>query len=177
MKKSLSAAPPRLQRMMLQLQKYDLDVIHVSGKDGPISDLLSRHPLPDTDCFKMEGLNLHVHTVLKACNVTDRRLDIIRKSYVDDSQMQNLIPTILEGWPSSRSECPKAILEYWNHRDELSFADDLIFRGQTILIPKSLRQEMIHAVHFSHIGVQKTLQRAKDVPFWPGMTKNLQSMC
>ena len=116
---------------------------------------------------------MHVHTVCKACNVTDRRLDIIRKPNVDDSQMQNLIHTMLEGWPSSRSECPKAKLEYWNHRDELSFADDLIFRGQTILIPKSLGHEMIRAVHSSHMNVQKTLQRAKDALFWPGMTKEL----
>ena len=35
MKKSLSSAPPRLQRMLLQLQKYDITVKHVSGKKYP----------------------------------------------------------------------------------------------------------------------------------------------
>ncbi|KAH3714034.1 hypothetical protein DPMN_073837 [Dreissena polymorpha] len=55
MKKSLSVAPPRLQRMMLQLQKYDLDVQHVSGKEVPIRDLLSRQPV--TDSFELEGFD------------------------------------------------------------------------------------------------------------------------
>ena len=32
MKKPLSAAPPRLQRMFLQLQKYDLHVVHVPAR-------------------------------------------------------------------------------------------------------------------------------------------------
>ena len=32
MKKPLSVAPPRLQPMLLQLQKYDLHVVHVPGR-------------------------------------------------------------------------------------------------------------------------------------------------
>ena len=48
MKKPLSAAPPRLMRMLLQLQKYNIEVLHKSGKDIPVSDFLSRVSLPDT---------------------------------------------------------------------------------------------------------------------------------
>ena len=48
---------------MLQLPKYDLDMCYVSGKDVPISDLMSKSP-SDTDTFTLEGLDLHVHTVL-----------------------------------------------------------------------------------------------------------------
>ena len=64
MKKPLSAAPPRLIRMLLQLQKYNIEVIHKSGKDIPVSDFLSRASLPDTYPNLVTGLDLHVHTVL-----------------------------------------------------------------------------------------------------------------
>ena len=41
-KKPLNATPPRLQRMLLKLAQYDLEVRYVPGKDQVISDCLSR---------------------------------------------------------------------------------------------------------------------------------------
>ena len=65
------------------------------------------------------------------------------------------------------------MVEFWNHRDELSAADDLMFWGQTLVIPKSLRQQMTKSIHTGHMGTQKCVQRAKDEMFWPGMTKRI----
>ena len=61
-KKPLNKAPPRLQRMLLKLTKYDLDVRYVPGKKQFISDCLSRAPISDTepvsDPEEMIGINL-----------------------------------------------------------------------------------------------------------------------
>ena len=40
LRKPLSAAPPRLQRMMLRLQKYEINVLHKRGKNIPVADTL-----------------------------------------------------------------------------------------------------------------------------------------
>ena len=42
MKKPLSVVPPRLQRMLLQLQTYDLHFLYVHSKNIPLADTLSR---------------------------------------------------------------------------------------------------------------------------------------
>jgi len=84
MKKPLSAAPPRLQRMLLQLQRYDVEVRHVSGKQIPVSDCLSRQFLDQTYPTLMEGLDLHVHAVQQQLYVNDRRLDSIRSHIESD---------------------------------------------------------------------------------------------
>ena len=44
-KKPIHAAPPRLQRMILQLQKYDYMLIYKPGKEMTLADRLSRFPL------------------------------------------------------------------------------------------------------------------------------------
>ena len=88
--------------------------------------------------------------------------------------MQALQNMIVQGWPETRSACEQSVLEYWNHRDEFSIEEGLIFRGQKIVIPKSLRAEMLKQVHTGHLGVTKTLERAKDNIIWPGMTKEIQ---
>ena len=41
-KKPLSAAPPRLQRMLLQLQRYTFTLLYKPGKDMILADTLSR---------------------------------------------------------------------------------------------------------------------------------------
>ena len=139
MKKPLSAASPRLQRMLLQLQNYNLDVHYVRGTEIPVSDFLSRHSLTDTHPKLIDGLDLYVHAIKQQLFVTDSRLDSIRTAIKNDIKMQKLKQTIACGWPDFRAECDPGILDSWNHRDELSFEDDLIFRGQKLLIFPALR--------------------------------------
>ena len=48
-KKHLSSAPPRIARMMLRIQKYDVDIKYVPGKETPLADALSRLNPCNTD--------------------------------------------------------------------------------------------------------------------------------
>ena len=46
-KKSLTSAPRRLQRMLLQLQNYNFQLVYISGTQLVIADTLSQACLPD----------------------------------------------------------------------------------------------------------------------------------
>ena len=127
--------------------------------------------MPDTQ--EIAGFDLQGHRVIRSFFITDKWLETVRSATLQDPQMQTLKQTILECWPDLRTECPKQILDFWNHRDELSVADDLIFRGQTLLIPNALQQHLVESVHTGHMGTQKCLQRAEDVIFWPGIAKQI----
>lgn len=48
-KTPLHAAPARLQRMLLQLQRYNLPCIYKKGKHPFLADTLSRAYLPGAD--------------------------------------------------------------------------------------------------------------------------------
>ncbi|RXN13855.1 Retrovirus-related Pol poly from transposon [Labeo rohita] len=78
-RKPLSAAPPRLQRMILQLQKYSFTIVHVPGKNIPVADTLSRKSMPCLDENFSEGTDVQVHTVLSALPVTDAKLFVCEK--------------------------------------------------------------------------------------------------
>ncbi|KAK2702145.1 hypothetical protein QYM36_019275, partial [Artemia franciscana] len=49
LKKPISKAPPRLQRMMIAVQNYDIQVIYRPGSEIPVADALSRLHLSETD--------------------------------------------------------------------------------------------------------------------------------
>lgn len=54
--------------------------------------------------------------------------------------------------------------------------NDIIFKGEKIIIPTSLRTEMLSRIHAGHMGIEKCKQRAGDILFWPGMNKQIAEM-
>ena len=174
-KKPLALAPPRLQRMLLQLQRYDLEVHHVPGKNIPVVDVLSRKFMPAETVDQSVGdLDVQIHSIISNLPVSDIKMEQIRLATSEDTQMHDLQTVIQEGWPQRRQNCKKSILDCWNFRDELSTIDGIILKGQKIFVPKSLRPEMLDKVHTGHLGIEKTLNRALEILFWPQMATEIQ---
>ena len=176
MRKPLAAAPPRLQRMILQLQKYDITIIHRPGKHIPVADTLSRKSLACNDHTLSEGMDTQVHTVISNLPVSDRKLTDIRTATEQDPQLTMLKEYVLSGWPETRKKCSPTTAEYWNHRDEISEMDGILFKGEKIKVPHSLRASMLTAIHTPHLGMEKSKLRARDILFWPGMGREIEAM-
>ena len=129
LKKGLHYSPPRLQRMQLQLSKYDIDIQYVRGRDIPVADTLSRKFLSDTYPELTEGLDDHVHAVMSNLPISDRKMDMLRTATATDLQMQKIKQTVLDGWPDTRSDCHKLLLDFWNYRDEITYIDGILLKG------------------------------------------------
>ena len=56
--KNLHQAPMRLQKMIMSLQKYDLEVKYKPGKEMQLADTLSRSYLPETKETLIEDLEI-----------------------------------------------------------------------------------------------------------------------
>ena len=175
MKKPLSTAPPRLQRMLLQLQKYDITVKHVAGKSIPVSDALSRQHLSTVDNMS-EEFEASVNTVMNNLPIRDEKMSLIRQKTQEDDQFKQVKYYIRNGWPESKDRCHTLAEEYWNHRDELVIIDDIILKGERIVIPKTIRSIFLENLHEGHIGVDKSIQRAKTAIFWPGITNDIKDI-
>lgn len=82
--------------------------------------------------------------------------------------LRALKDVILHGWSEERSETPAQIMPYLNLTDELSIQDGVIFRGQRMIIPFSLRHDIKKKLHASHRGEESCLQRARETIFGLG---------
>jgi len=127
-RKPLNYAPPRLQRMLLELAKYDLDVRYVPGKQQVISDCLSRARISDTapatEPEYVIGINLiedlgFESSTLKRCKETSS----------NDETLRVVIECVLKGWLSGKEQVDELAREYWNFREELSVEDGLLFKS------------------------------------------------
>ena len=171
--KPLNRAPKRLQRMLLRLQKYNLRVRYKKGTQMFLADTLSRAHLPDVGaCEFSQTLEDVDHTA--SLSFSDDRLQQVRHASADDPVLQVLRGIIRHGWPTSKSEVPECAHAYFDFRDELTVQEQLVFKGDLLVIPAALRKEMMAEVHASHIGTEGCIRRARDCMYWPRMTTELK---
>ncbi|CAB3999682.1 retrotransposon-like family member retr-1, partial [Paramuricea clavata] len=178
-KKPLSMAPPRLQRMLLRLQRYDFIVKYKPGKEIVFEDTLSRTYVPNSepDESHMEDeVEYHTHSVFHRIPVLTDKLEKIREETSKDPTMMVLLTVIRRGWPQSRQQTPVEIHQFWNYRDEMSEIEGVIMKGDRIVTPTVLRSEMLARVHDSHIGIEKCRGRARYIIFWPKMNEQINDL-
>ena len=85
--------------------------------------------------------------------------------------MKHIIKNV---WPETKEEVPSEILGYFNFKEEISIQDGILFKGNQVIVPITLRPHMITQVHSSHLGIASCLNKARDVLFWPGMTAEIK---
>ena len=169
--KPLAKAPRRLQHMLLKLQTYDIKLVHKPGSKLVISDTLSRAPLQHgLDEIETDDIVSNIqHTPFNAS-----RLQTLREHTANDPTLTQLKLTVLNGWPDDLSTVPDCIKPYTSYRDEITTQDGLLLRGERLIIPTSMRRDMLEKIHAGHIGINSCLRRARDLIFWPRMSQEIR---
>ena len=173
--KPLYKVSARLQRMLLKLQNYDLSVKYVKGKDLHVADTLSRAYLtnPD-DCTQSKDLEFAIHAMIKNLPVSKEKKSQLQTATCHDHQLQQLLSLMRSGWPPDISSVPIPLREYWKVRHNLCDADNLIFLNNRIVIPSSMRQEILKCIHEGHMGIDKCKARARVCVYWPAMYEAIE---
>ena len=177
LKKPLHCAPKRLQGMRILLQRYDLEVRYERGNRMFLADTLSRAYLPSC---KQDEAEFETISMMKYLPISEARLQQIQRETNMDESLQVLKAVIQRGWPEHKSALPDIISPYFNMRDEMSIQDGLIFKGESLVVPQAARGELLKRIHNPHLGVNGSLNRARECLYWPGMTgdiKNHVSTC
>ena len=176
-KKSLISAPPRIQRMLIRLQKYNLIYTYKKGKELWIADTLSRAHLTEkpTDLQLQKEIDYRVHCVQRDCQISNEKKNSVKEATKTDPEMIPLVKLIQDGWPNTVKKCGTN-KDYFNFRDELSVCDGLVLKGNRIVIPKNLRPNILKKLHTGHWGINRTTRRARDIVFWPGITKDIEKI-
>ena len=171
--KPLHSSPSRLQRMLLRLQKFSLQVKYKRGKEMYLADTLSRAYVGGVHaCDFAQGLEKVDHS--GALAVPPAQLQRIKDIATSDPVMTALRDTIRMGWPPTKSAVPEIVHPYFDIRDELIIQGDLVFKGAQLVIPVPLRKEMLSMAHASHIGVEGCIRRARETMYWPRISTEMK---
>ena len=119
--KNIASAPTRLQRMLLRLQSYDIDIEYIPGKCLPLPDTLSRQPLPENNEILFDKQ-------ISYTRFSEPRITQIKNETKKEKELQELSSMIIKGWPNERRDIPQTIREYWPFRDELTIENGMIIK-------------------------------------------------
>ena len=155
MLKPLHKVSPRLQRMLIKLQKYDLHLHYTKGKELYVADTLSRAYLhvPSTDNDE-DDLEFAVHSLVRDLPVSNSRLSELQSATKSDVQMQQLHQYITSGWPVNISSVPLSLRAFWNLRNDLHIAENLILLNNSIVIPVAMRPHVLRCIHQGHMDIE-----------------------
>ena len=165
--KNLANAPPRLQRMLLELQRYDVTIKYRPGKEMQLADALSRCPARASQEIKL-----------------DMRVDYIAfmKPWIeklkDSTQRDPILATVYQltqqGWRHQRRHVPRLARRYWDFRDELSTDDGMLLKGPRLIIPGELQEEYLSRLHEGHLSASKVQENAKQHMYWTGIDADIE---
>lgn len=181
-KKPLTSAPKRLQRMLLRLQKYDFELHYRPGTQVIIADTLSRAYPQSTD--PVTSFDEDIASLDQAAADAEQELRMVASKLTisrikaaahEDPVYQQLRQQIIKGWPDSGIDVPQEIRTYITFADELAVYGDLVFKGTRVVVPAGARADMLERIHSSHIGINGCIRRARDVLYWPGMVKEIKA--
>ena len=100
--------------------------------------------------------------------------DQVREATASDESMCNLLNLILEyNFPKTRNQMPDKLHDFYTIRDSLHCYDNVILYNNRIVIPPSLRAQVLKALHSAHQGTSNMIARAESAVFWPGISADI----
>ncbi|GFO35744.1 Pol polyprotein [Plakobranchus ocellatus] len=134
---------------MLKLQKYDIQVTYRPGKEMIIADTSSRDPLTETEPEASTAyIDCQVHMIIQNLAISEQKQEEIKKS--TKNELSKLQSRIEIGWPENRGDCEIELREYCDVRETLTVDEGLILKSEQVLIPSSMRKEMLEKIHEGH---------------------------
>ena len=153
---SSKVLPPRIQRLAWRLHQYDFQIAHISGNSNT-ADSLSRLPSKSNDFsdsgFICENYVRFVYSSnmsgLQAVTLSDMKAQTSK-----DATLSKLLSEI----QSAKWSSDQQLKAYSGIREELSVFEGVILRGNCIVVPQSLRKQILKLAHETHQGIVKTRQ-------------------
>ena len=141
LKKPICQAPLLLQKMILRIKPYAVNVKYVPGSSLVLADTLSRAYLP---------VETPAWWAWNSC-LSEPMLQTLKDETQKDPDLQQLKTVVMDWWPQIKDKTPAETRPYWNYRDEISCYEGLMFKGDRIIVPHSLRPEILHRIHEGHL--------------------------
>lgn len=155
----------RIERWVLRLQSFDYVIKYRKGAEN-IADPLSRiSQTRDTEGFDGDSEFL----VLAILESAAEDVSEVERESKEDEELNEVKRSLSSGNWNDKVTKPYAPFER-----ELCVMEDLLVRGNKLVIPNSLRPRMLELAHEGHPGESSMKKRLRDRVWWPGMDKEAE---
>lgn len=173
-KRDIDDVTARLQRMFMLLLKYpNMKLTYKPGKQMLIADCLSRAQLGEAE--ENNELSGIIHSITKSVCVSEDNYNVYREIMKRDEKYTRICEYVANGWPSYH-QLDNIGKNFHKLKSELHVENELLFRNHRLVIPTELQNKIAKWLHAPHLGIEKTLSRARMLYYWPEMNKQIKGL-
>lgn len=148
--KSLDELPPHVQHLCMRLMRFSYTISHVPGK----AIATARYAFQQHGRMAAGGgINLYVDSVIASLPETEKRLEELPTHQDDDPVLYQVKQLCLDRWPDKHT-IGNTFTLYLQFSDELTVQKGLLLYGSGIVIPASLRAEILSRLHEGYNQMQ-----------------------
>ncbi|UYV83817.1 hypothetical protein LAZ67_X000281 [Cordylochernes scorpioides] len=128
-------------------------------------------PLLSRRACELLNLTRRIEVVATRINpIKDEMLTKIFEAQQEDTPLKAVVNYLEQGWPDKK-KMSQALLSYWHVKDELGVQNGLLMRSCRLVIPASMKLEILDKLHAGHFGITKTRLRARETVWWHGISE------
>ena len=174
---------PRLFNLKEKTLLYRYKIKHVPGSWHHAPDACSRNPskcthyTTDLDISATMDMNNNTESHLQAAisgSSTDNpyqlkaiTLERIKEAARTDKECIPLTHLVCEGFPKDITSLDVKLRQCWKLKNELCNTDGVTMYDGRIIVPPSLRKEVLECLHSAHQGTVGMKARARSSVYWP----------
>ena len=102
----------------------------------------------------------------------------LQKETSKDPLLSKIIRFTFEGWPATSSkDVDDPVSKFRKLADSLSTSHGCLLYGSRVVIPTTLRPQVLAILHEGHFGIQRMKQLARTAVYWPNIDEDIASQC
>lgn len=157
----------RIERWVLRLQSFQYKIAYISGQLN-IADVLSRLSTLQPKPFD-ETEELLVHEIATtAATAVALKWEDFRDASRGDKQIKEIFDALETGFSD---DLP---LVYRSAFNEFCRIDDVLIRGDRIVVPEKLRDRVVQKAHEGHPGIRIMKGHLRTHAWWPKMDHQVE---
>ena len=163
----------RIERWVLRMQPYEMNVVYRPGHDNP-ADYLSRHPVTIKPSSREEKVaEEYLNYVVETSTPKAMTAELVATETAQDATIQAVIKALItNNWYTDEGD-KSTFHALFSCRSELSVHDSgILLKGQRIVLPESLQVRAVQIAHTGHQGIVKTAALLREKVWF----RNLQSL-
>ncbi|KAG7304923.1 hypothetical protein JYU34_010335 [Plutella xylostella] len=156
----------RVERWVLKLQAYCYNIKYKPGNTN-IADPLSRL------CKEVNSISEdkdYVNQIIQIAKPQAIRLKELTDHSEKDAEIQSVKRGIYHG------EWDESVKKYKIFENELCFYENILLRGNRIVVPEKLKKQVLDAAHEGHPGIVAMKGRLRSKVWWPRIDKDAETM-
>ena len=154
-------------------ERLTREVVRATRQNPEKNDLIDSEEVEDAVEANVEASVLSIGGSQGQCEAVT--FAAVVKESATDNEVKQLVELVRSGIPDNKEQWPENLANYYRVRNDLSEKDGVLSYRKRVIIPRSLRQEVLNILHAAHQGCSSMEARASQSVWWPNLKKHIEN--